>query len=400
MKILILVDCYFPSTKSSAKQMHDLAVQFCRNGHNVTVCAPDADIESRLKVNLEEDVRVLRVRTGQIKGASKLVRAVNEIRLSSVIWRAARSFFRQNQFDLIIYYSPTIFFGTLVRRLKRLFNCPAYLILRDIFPQWAVDAGVLRDGLICRYFRHKEFEQYRQADVIAVQSSANLDYFRNAPVGTARFDVLYNWGTPPDTHIVNLNFRGRWNLTGKTVYFYGGNIGIAQDIDNIVRLAERMKNDERAFFLLVGEGSEVPRLRKLIIDKGLKNIEIKDPVSQQEYLCMVGEFDVGLICLDRKLKTHNFPGKLFGYFFHSIPILASINPHNDLQEILEKNNAGLVSINPDDVTFQNHARQLCDDPALRRAMGANGKRLLLEKFSVEGAAKQILSSLEVKSGVS
>src|SRR4051794_29074978 len=113
MRILILVDCYFPSTKSSARHMRDLAVEFKRQGHEVIVCTPEPAIDALSQVTTEDGVTVLRVRTGKIKGAGKVKRAFNEIRLSSVLWSAGRDFFRKNPCDLIIFYSPTIFFGAL-----------------------------------------------------------------------------------------------------------------------------------------------------------------------------------------------------------------------------------------------------------------------------------------------
>ncbi len=392
MRILLLAQYYFPNPKSSGKQVHDLAVQFRSLGHDVIVCTPEPAINARSEVSVEDGIVVFRVRAGRIQGVGKWRRAINEIQLSTILWRVGNAFFRQNPCQLIVFYSPTIFFGSLVGRLKTLYGCPAYLILRDIFPQWAVDAGILRKGLIYQYFRRKEFAQYQESDVIGVQSPANLDYFDKNPIGTkTKVEVLYNWGSPPDSPIRNLGFREKWGLRGKIVFFYGGNIGIAQDIDNIVRLAENVQHDERVYFLLVGEGSEVPRLRALITSKCLRNITIKDSVSQEEYLCMVGEFDVGLISLDRNLKTHNFPGKLSSYLFHGIPVLASINPGNDLKNVLEDNCAGMVSLNGDDGSLELQALKLANDSVLRKHMGANGRRLMQATFSVAGAVQQILS---------
>ena len=106
---------------------------------------------------------------------------------------------------------------------------------------------------------------------------------------------------------------------------------------------------------------------------------IHPAVNQRDYLCMLSEFDIGLISLDRRLKTQNFPGKMLGYMYNAKPILASINQGNDLQDILQAHDAGLVSHNGDDETFYNHALQLIRNPGLREQMGRNG-RVLLEKF--------------------
>ncbi len=392
MRILLLVDCYLPSTKSSAKLVHDLADELARRGHAVTVAAPDDTLAKRYVLTDEQGVTVLRVRTGRIKGASKLVRALNEYRLSGVMWRAARHHFRAQPAELIVFYSPTIFFAPLVERLRRLWGAASYLILRDIFPQWAVDAGVLRPGsLPYRVFRRMELRQYAAADVIGVQSPANLAYFEAGHTRVeAPREVLFNW-TPLQEPVERPGLRERLGLVGKVVYFYGGNIGVAQDMDNLIRLARAMRDRPEAHFLFVGEGSEVPRLRALVEREGLANVTLHPALPQAQYLGAVGECDVGLISLDRQLKTHNFPGKLLSYMYHGLPVLASINPGNDLQQVVEAAEAGLVAINGDDETLRRHAEALADDAALRARLGANSRRLLESTFSVHAAADRILS---------
>ena len=383
MRICVIVDCYLPSTKSSAKLVHDLAVEFRRLGHEPLVVAPDDALEVPSRETLEDGVRVFRIRTNRIKGAGLLRRGWNEMRLSSVIWKAGRDFFRANPCGLGVFYSPSIFFGALVRRLKALWGCRSYLILRDIFPQWALDAGVLRRGPAYWCFKWKERAQYRAADVIGVQSLANLKYFAGKP---HRVEVLYNWTTLEDPPPAAHDYRREWGLEGKIVFFYGGNIGVAQDMDNVMRLAQGLASDSRVAFLLVGEGSEVPRLKRT----APPNLQIRDAVTQEEYAGMVGQFDVGLVSLDRALKTQNFPGKMLSYMLARLPILASTNPGNDVIQLIESEGAGLVSINGNDALFLDHARRLAGDEKLRGEMGGKGRALLERRFSVASAARQIL----------
>ena len=111
MRILILVDCYYPSTKSSAKLVHDLAVELMRRGNQAVVLTPSDTIAGKLEERTEDGVTVARVKTGPIKGVNRIIRAANEMRLSARIWRSAKTFLRQNPCDLIVFYSPTIFFG-------------------------------------------------------------------------------------------------------------------------------------------------------------------------------------------------------------------------------------------------------------------------------------------------
>jgi glycosyltransferase involved in cell wall biosynthesis len=372
--------------------MYDLALELCRREHDVIVLTPSDRISNSVELTNEFGVQVVRVRTRDIKGASRVFRAIEESRLSSVLWRHAGPFLRQHPADLIVFYSPTIFWAPLVRRLKALWQCPAYLILRDIFPKWAVDAGILRKGLIYYFFRRKEKHQYRIADRIAVQSPSNLDYFaREFHSRRYPLEVLYNW---MNLHVENLpstHYRAHLGLQGKVVFVYGGNLGVAQDIGNIIRLAKRLVDRGHIHFLLVGAGSEVPRVKRLLVEERLHNVQLLPSVNPLEYLALLSEFDVGLLSLDRRLKTHNVPGKLLSYMYWCKPTLASINPGNDLFELLGKNEAGFCLSNGDDDRLYEAALRLAEDPELRDRMGKNSRNLLERMFSVESAVAQILN---------
>lgn len=394
MRILILVDCYYPSPKSSAKLVHDLGVELHQRGHSVLVLTPSDMVSEPLTTSMEDNLLIARVKAGRIKGANNTVRALREMQLSKNLWHRARHFLYENPCDLILFYSPSIFFGPLVSKLKSLWGCPAYLILRDIFPEWAVDAGILRRGLLYRFFRRMETRQYQTADLIAVQSPGNLEYFARAFTRNQfRLKVLYNWALLTEIDLPHTNWRTRLGLEEKVVFFYGGNIGVAQDIDNLLRLAVRLAQRTNIHFLLVGSGSEMARLNNSIAAQGLRNIQVLPAVSQKEYLSMISEFDVGLISLDARLKTHNIPGKLLSYLYWGLPVLASVNPGNDLFDLLNGNRAGFCLVNGDHENLATAAQRLVDQPDLRSEMGKNARRLLEQTFSAEVAANQILTDL-------
>lgn len=396
MRILIVVDCYLPYKKSSAKLVHDIGEEFNRQGHEVVIVAPDHALNTSSQVAVEHNLTILRIRSCSVKGVERITRAINEIRLSSIIWKAGKTFFKSNPCDLIVLYAPSIFFASLIKKLKSLWNCKAYLIQRDIFPQWVIDTGEMKEGLICRYFRFKELQHYDAADIIGVQSPENLKYFSERGLDNRyKLEVLYNWTTANEKNIIRDNERQILGLQDKVVLFYGGNIGVAQDMDNIIKLAENMRDNTNAHFLLVGEGSEVPRLKKIIKEKQMSNITIHPAVTQEKYLGMLSQFDIGLISLDRQLKTHNFPGKMLGYMYFSMPILACINPGNDLKHIVEESNAGFTCLAEEHNVFQDYAKKLVADAELRKEMGKNARAVLEKTFSVKKAASQILSHKEL-----
>ncbi len=141
--------------------IYDIATEMSNVGHDVIVATGDDTLDTGIQVSKESNVTVVRVKSGKIRHSSRVVRAINEIRLSGIIWNAARHFFETHPCDLIIYYSPTIFWSGLVSKLKALTGCGSYLVLRDLFPQWALDAGLLsRYGLAYWFFRFQELRLY------------------------------------------------------------------------------------------------------------------------------------------------------------------------------------------------------------------------------------------------
>lgn len=392
MKICLIVDDYMPnSIKIAAKMMHELAIELNKQGHEITVLTPCNTISKSIDIIKLDNINVYRFKVGAIKNVAKVKRAINETLLSYNAWKSCKNLLINDKHDLIIYYSPTIFFGPLIAKLKKLWNVPSYLILRDIFPQWTIDNGILKENsIITKYFEFFESINYKHADKIGLMSQKNLEWFNKKYNLNNKTELLYNWASnTPLTTKVN-KYKKLYNLENKIVYFYGGNMGHAQDMMNIVRLAQNMKNHPDAHFVLVGAGDEVELIENKIIEDDIKNITLLPSVNQEEFKEMLSEFDIGLFTLNYNHQTHNFPGKLLGYMCESKPILGSVNPNNDLKDVIESANAGYISITGQDELLYENALKLLDDKT-RINMGENANNLLDRLFTVKSIAKQILS---------
>lgn len=398
MKILIIVDDYLPeSIKVTAKMMHELALELKYLGNEVLVVTPDSykslkNYEERF--GRYEGIEVLRFPSGRLKNVSKVLRLINEFLLPFRAWKAGKDKFNEFKMDLVVYYSPSIFWGWLVYKLRRFSKPKTYLILRDFFPQWAIDNGILsKKSLITKFLLLIENWNYSQADTIGLMSQKNLEWFRGYYKGNAKLEVLYNWVSDKPISFKDgsekSNYRKELNLDGKVVFFYGGNIGYAQDMSQILRLAQKLTNHPSAHILLVGAGDEVNLVNNHIRNSNLSNLTLLGPVPQEEYRKMLSEFDVGLFCLNYNHSTHNFPGKILGYLAQGMPILGSINPGNDLKEVIEEASAGFVVVSGDDDGFYECAIKLLDEK-LRAAFSVNAKVLLKTKFDIKTAAKQIM----------
>ena len=395
MRILLIVVYYPPSETSAAQMMHALAREFADRGHKVIVATLNENSGQSLRIEEEDGITVVRIKVGTLRQVGNVIRLWRESRISKTMWRHGKRFFRGNRCDLVVFYSPTIFFGELVERLKEIWQCPSYLILRDIFPKWAVDTGILREGIIYEYLKRKELAQYAVSDTIGVEAQGNLTYFEtDVPDARHRVEVLNNWLDVSNAPKSRADWRNRLGLANKVVFFYGGNLGKAQDLDNLLRLALSLQGHQEIFFLLVGSGSEESRINGEILRNKMSNVRVLPPLPQKEYLECLSEFDIGLISLDRRLNSHNFTGKLLGYVMCGKPVLASVNPGNELSAFLRNANAGLACVNGEDEKLRDAAIRLASDSSLREQMGTQARMLGETAFSVRSAADRILSHLE------
>ncbi|ENQ4672743.1 glycosyltransferase family 4 protein [Vibrio cholerae] len=398
MRLALIIDDYLPhSTRVGAKMFHELACYYVSLGHDVTVITPaEGQIDKLVKRKIDK-VNVWYFSSGAIKDVPKVTRAINETLLSLRAWRAISAEVKPDTFDGIIYYSPSIFFGWLVSKIKTRCQCKAYLVLRDLFPQWTIDAGMIRSGsVIEKYFRFFEQYSYDQADLIGLMSEKNQQFFNAATDSQYQTEILRNWAELKP-HVLNSaddSIRRKLNLEDQVIYFYGGNIGHAQDMANLMRLTRAMMKHERAHFLFVGQGDEVPLINQLATEWALNNFTYLPSMNQDEFKNLLADVDIGLFSLSAHHTAHNFPGKLLGYMVQSIPILGSVNRGNDLLEIVNDNQAGFISINGEDDKLYQDALSLYQDALLRQNMGRNAFTLLEREFSVQAAGQAMLDTLK------
>ncbi|WP_240494782.1 glycosyltransferase family 4 protein [Vibrio breoganii] len=381
----------------AAKMFHELALELIDQGHDVTIITPHFEkceptlIEDRL-----DGVAVWRFLSGQIKDVPKVKRAINETLLSHRAWSAIQGKVDKDSFDGVVYYSPSIFFGSLVSKIKKRCQCKSYLVLRDFFPQWAIDSGLMKEGsLIERYFRFFESTSYRQANTIGVMSEKNLEIFNSNTESQYPTTILRNWANLSPHYLSDkeASLRERLGINEEVIYFYGGNIGHAQDMANLMRLTRAMKSFDDAHFLFVGQGDEVKLINDLMKEWDLTNCSYLPSVSQTEFKDILAQVDVGLFSLSAQHSAHNFPGKLLGYMVQSLPILGSVNKGNDLMDLVNANQAGLISVNGDDDVFFDNASKLQNDAELRKSIGASGYRLLEKEFAVGNIVHSIVEAL-------
>jgi glycosyltransferase involved in cell wall biosynthesis len=394
LKVAIITDSFPPLKNSGAIQIRDLSIEFVKQGHEVIVITPSSEIIKPYLFSEMDKVKVLKLKAPKIKDIGYFRRAIGEYFMPFIMIRhLKRNSLIDNNFDGIITYAPSIFLGPLANMLKKKNNCSNYLILRDIFPQWAVDLGLLtRYGLPYYFLKRVERYLYSTADIIGVQTPANLKYFNeNVVYRTSRIEVLQNWlaeNKSKTSHIIIEKTR----LRGRKIFVYAGNMGVAQGLSVFIDLADSLITQKSIGFLFVGRGNAVLSIREAVKARGLDNILIYDEIEPQEIHDLFQQCAVGIISLDKRHKTHNIPGKFLSYMQSGLPVLAAINSGNDLENIINSKNVGRVSTNHYVEGLKNMVEDivtnLLDEGTKNRCL-----KLYKDMFSPKKAVEKIINGL-------
>jgi glycosyltransferase involved in cell wall biosynthesis len=394
MRIAIVADTYPPIRISGAVQMRDLVREFAAQGHEPTVIAPAATLPEPWKIEQAGGVTVLRVRTPPTKDVNYFRRTLNELRLPYALMRGMQAAgLPFSGWEGVVWYSPTIFLGPIVRRIRRMSGCRSYLILRDIFPEWAVDMGLMGRGLPYRFFKWIEAGQYAVADTIGVQCHANLAYLAAWAKQPGRaLEVLENWLSPAPIAHCRIDVSTT-RLAGRKIFVYTGNMGVAQGMDAFLDMVARMRDRRDVGFLFVGRGSEAARFAAEAERQGLDNVVFHDEIEPEEVPGLLSQCHFAMLALDPRHTSHNIPGKFLTYMQAGLPVLARINPGNDLEKLIRAEEVGRVCTGGDGALLRTLAERLLAEPASATAAQHRARQVWQERFSSPVAVQQIVLGL-------
>ena len=398
MRIAIIADCYIPMKTSAAVMLDDLADELQIQGHLPVVIVPDSNTKEAVSRSVSQNVEVIRVSCPKIKDIGFIRRTLAEIAMPFIMLRRlSQSGILVNDFDGIIWYSPSIFHGPLVKRLKDINHCKSYLILRDIFPEWAVNLGIMSKGIPYLFFKMIERYQYSVADRIGIQTPANIQYFsKQSEKILSKVEVLHNWMKKPSSKSSSCSISLiDGPLAGRKIFVYPGNMGKAQDIAqfiDVIAMLDQLRTD--VGFVFVGRGSEVRVLTEEITNRHLGNILIFDEIEHHEIPGLYVQCDFGMVFLDSRHKTHNIPGKFISYMHYGLPTLACVNKGNDLLDIVRIHRLGYALDTVSTEMGVSAILEMIENPDYTKKIPENCRAFAREMFSSSNTAEQIAGFLE------
>ena len=332
MNILFLTLLSFHSLQERSIYT-DLLRQFVNKGHEVYAISPAERREGEeTHLIAEEHAHILRLRIGNIQKTNIIEKGISTVLIEPLFKRAIRQYFSDVRFDLVLYSTPPITLVSAIGYVKKRDGARTYLLLKDIFPQNAVDMGMMETsgpkGFLYRHFRKQEQKLYAVSDRIGCMSPANVQYVidHNPEVDPETVEVCPNSIEPADKSVdaaTRKAIREKYGIPqDRKVFVYGGNLGKPQGIPFLIECLRQCEALEDVFFLIVGNGTEYRVLEEYAQTTGQKNLKLMQRLPKEDYDNLVGACDVGLIFLDYRFTIPNFPSRLLSYMQAKLPVLA------------------------------------------------------------------------------
>lgn len=370
----------------------DLIRKFRNEGHKVyIVCPSERRYGQQTSMIVRDGVTVLSVKTLNIQKTNIVEKGIGTVLLEAQFKKAIKCRFPDIQFDLILYSTPPITLTNVVKYLlRRNPEAISYLLLKDIFPQNAVDLKMISyHSLVYKMFRKKEKMLYRLSDYIGCMSPANVEYIlkHNPEIDSRIVEVNPNSIEVIDHNISDKekrDIRIKYGLPlEKPIFIYGGNLGKPQGIGFLLKCLECNIDRTDCHFLIVGNGTEYGKLEKWMMTKNPQNVSLHDRLPKKDYDLLVQSCDVGLIFLDYRFSIPNYPSRLLSYLENKMPILAATDSNTDIGRIAVSNGYGMWCESNDAAQFTKNVDAFVENPEQIKIMGDHGYQFLLKNYQVD-----------------
>lgn len=387
LKILYIASS-FPNTKNGDTIYTDLAEALHEAGHEITVAVSEqSKVKKLTQMRKERGFDVLRIVIGNYYDVSLLEKGITTLKLPLLMKKNIKRYLGNREFDFILFESPPVTIAGVIAWAKQYFNCPSYLMLKDIFPQNAIDLEIIKEkSMLHQYFLAQEKKLLQVADYIGCMSKANKQYLlEHVPwINPNKLEIFPNTKKiTPSKNIEGFPMRNRYKIPENAcVFLFGGNMGRPQCIDLLCEVIKRCKDDENIFFLFIGRGTDRYKLEQTIQYEHIKNALVIENLPRNEYEQITQECDVGLIVLDPRFSIPNYPSRILSYMEYAKPVIAAIDKATDFKKLIEIANCGAYVWSADIESFISVVKEMSKSEKLSH-LGANGRQYLEENFSVE-----------------
>ena len=407
VRILFLSHFYPPEMGGAAARISGLAKWLVKFGHDVTVITgypnyPTGKIypeykNKKNKIEFIDDVQIIRSKVLPVSYQSILVRLLNYFTLFfTALWNGIR---KRNNFDIIIASSPPLTIGILGLILSKIYKIPWILDIRDIWPDVAVEAGMLKENGIVDILSKKLANYlYNHATHLTPVTESKSTKIERVGIPNNRISIVSNG---VDFDLINdakqMDWRSELGIENKFILAYAGLIGIAQGVNVIIETAIRLKEENDIHFLIVGEGIEKQKLQDHAKSLGLNNITFLPSQLKESIPSLLKTSDIALIPLVSDKLLDAVPSKLLEAWACKLPVILIAG--GEAADIVNKANGGIVVNSSDIAGIMTAIIKLKDSSELMNQYSKNGFDYVSINYDRESLARKmekvILNILEL-----
>lgn len=396
--ILLITDSYPPEIRSASHLMLELAEELTHRGYQVTVvtCWPQYNLDPNNKkifseVMTENGVQVIRMKHLAHHNVNFIVRGIAQLILPYLFIRKIKQHVHK-KVDAVIVYSPPLPLAFVGAWAKKKWGAKNILNVQDLFPQNAIDLGVLKNKFIILFFQWMEKWNYQHADVVTTHSLGNRDLLATLyPNVKDKIKILHNWVdvAAHQNEMTQKDFRTLFGLRNKFVAVFAGVIGPSQNLSILIDAAEKLQHLKELCILIVGDGSEKQKLVEQAEKNNLSNVVFKPFISREEYGDLLKACNVGLVSLSSKNKTPVVPGKILGYMAAGLPVVAFLNKESDGHEIIKNAQCGYSVVSNDLSEIVSVITRAYENKDHCKWLGESGLSYVKNNFSKESCVTEI-----------
>jgi len=342
-------------------------------------------------------VAILQVKTFNIQKTNIIEKGIGTLAIEYQYLSAIKKYSTNIKYNLILYSTPPITLVKVIEFIKRRDGAKSYLLLKDVFPQNAVDMKMLKKGsFLHKQFLKKEKNLYKISDTIGCMSPANVKFVlrHNPEINSEKVEVNPNSIEPKNFNYSEnqkKDIREKYEIPiNKKVLVYGGNLGKPQGLDFLLETIKETKLDS-AFFLILGNGTEFPKIQKWFESNKPCNAKLFHKLPKEEYDILLSACDVGLIFLDKNFLIPNFPSRLLSYLEMSMPVIAATDINTDIGDIIEKTHCGYKVIAGNQNEMQKKLQMILNNDL--QILGNNAKKLLIKEYTVDKSYNLIMEKI-------
>ena len=409
MKILLLHQYFLEEDDSGGSRWNEMAKVWTEAGNEVIVLAgmihangSEKRSEYKKKYFVQKQqgkIQVWRCHVSEAYNKSFAGRLWGYFSfMFSSMW--AGLFKAKGKFDVVIVTSPPLFVGFsgyIISIFKRI---PFVFEVRDLWPESAIDTGVLTNKWIIKMAFWFEKFIYRKATLINVLTPAFYNTLKNVKqVPENKLIMIPNASdfSLSEELLQNFDrddFRKKMNLEGKFVITYVGAHGVANHLQQILEAGKKLE-DTNVLFLLIGQGMEKEKLKKMAVDMDVKNVRFIDAVPKKEVFKYILASEMGASVLKKAdaFKTV-YSNKTFDYMSCRKPVLMAIDGVS--RQLVEEAACG-VYIEPENTgEYNRNIRLYLNDEGRLRKEGNNGYQYAKNNFNRDVLAKNYLQKIKDK----